>query len=108
VQVRRQNAGGGTYQVRLAVLRAGGTTTTSWYAISNAAHSVEIAWQSSTTASASLYTDGTLRQTLTGLNTSAYTLESVRLGPSAGLVGTASGTLYFDAFVSKRSSYVGP
>ena len=108
VQARRQSAGGGTYQVRLAVLRAGGTTTTNWYTISNAPHSIEIAWQSSTTASASLYTDGTLRQTLTGLNTSAYLLETVRLGPSAGLASGASGTLYFDAFVSKRSSYVGP
>lgn len=108
VQFRRQNAAGGTYQVRLAVLRAGGTSTTSWFNITNAPHAIEIAWQSAGAASARLYTDGTLRQTLTGLNTSAYLLESVRLGPSAGLVSGATGSMYFDAFVSTRNTIVGP
>ncbi len=108
VQFRRQNGGGGTYQVRLSVLRAGGTTNTNWFNISNAAHSIEIAWQSAGSASASLYTDGVLRQTLNNLNTSANLLDSVRLGPSAGLVNGASGTLYFDAFVSTRRTVIGP
>jgi len=102
VQARRQTAGGGTYQVRLAVLRAGGTTTTNWFTISNASHRIGVAWQSAASASASLVVDGATLQALTGLNTSAYQLDAVRLGPSAGLAGGASGTMYFDAFASTR------
>ena len=95
-------------QVRLLVQRSGGSSTSSWFTITNnAAHPIEIAWQSATSAPASLYTDGTLRQTLTALNTSAYRLETVRLGPSAGLVKTASGTMYFDAFASTRNTVIG-
>ena len=108
VQFRRLIAGGGTYQVRLGILRAGGTTFTVPFNITNAAHAIEIAWQSGTSVSASLYIDGALQQTLTGLNTSAFTLESVRLGPSAGLVAASTGTLYFDAFDSTRTTIIGP
>jgi len=90
------------------VLRSGGQTSTSWYTISNAAHAIEIDWQSAASASSRLYIDGVLKQTLSGLNTSAYLLDSVRLGPSAGLGGGSSGTEYFDSFVSNNSSYIGP
>ncbi|MHB8891132.1 MAG: multicopper oxidase domain-containing protein [Candidatus Limnocylindrales bacterium] len=102
VQVRRQNAGGGTYQVRLVVARAGGTTATSYYTITNASHYIGVAWQSAASASASLVTDGTVRRTLTNLNTSANLLDAVRLGPSAGLSNAATGTLHFDGFASTR------
>ena len=59
-------------------------------------------------ASFSLYVHGGLQQTLAGLNTSAYLLDTVQLGPSVGLTGAASGTLYFDAFVSRRYTVIGP
>ena len=109
VQYQRLTSGGGTYQVRLSVQRTGGATNTGWFTVTNnAAHYIEIAWQAGSSATASLYTDGVLRQALSGLNTSAYTIESVRLGPSAGLVAGASGTLFFDAFASTRNSYIGP
>jgi FtsP/CotA-like multicopper oxidase with cupredoxin domain len=107
VQMRRQNAGG-IYQVRLSVLRAGGTTNTNYFTISNAAHAIEVVWQSAGNASASLSIDGVVRQTLNGLNTNAYQLDSVRLGPSLGLLSSASGTMYFDAFASTRRSVIGP
>ncbi len=109
VQFRRQNTGGGTYQVRLSVQRAGGVTNTGWFNISNAWHSIEISWASGASTSASIYVDGILRQTLTGLNTSAFKVESVRLGPSVGALGaSASGVMYFDDFVSRRTQYIGP
>ena len=109
VQYRRTAAAGGTYQVRLSVLRAGGTTTSTWFTIANnTAHSIEIDWQSAASATARLYVDGVLRRTLSGLNTSAYLVDSAQLGPSLGLVGAASGTEYFDHFESRRYSYIGP
>ena len=107
-QVQYQRSGN-NYQVRSSVSRAGGTTTTSWFTIANnAAHSIEIAWQSGTSTSFQFYTDGTLRQTLSNLNTNAYLLDAVRLGPTAGLVSNASGSLYFDAFASTRNTVIGP
>jgi serine protease AprX len=106
VQFRRS---GSSYQVRGAVLRSGGTTYTNWFTVAdNAAHPIEIAWQSGTSASFQLYIDGALKQTLSALNTSAYVVDTVRLGPSAGLVNATSGNLYFDAFASTRATIIGP
>ena len=104
VQLRRSS---GSYQISSVVTRSGGTTSTSWYTISNAYHAIEIAWQSGSSASFTLYLDGVAKQTLTKLNTSTYTLKTIWLGPSAGLSGSP-GTEYFDNFVSKRTSYIGP
>jgi hypothetical protein len=103
IQLRRNS---GTYPIR-AVIRQAVPPTRSWYTISNAYHPIEIAWQSGSSASFSLYLDGSLKQTTANLNTSAYTLRSVRLGPSAGLSGSP-GSEYFDGFVSTRTTYIGP
>ena len=104
VQFRRSSS---SYQIRTTVTRSGGSTSTSWYTISNAYHAIEISWQAATSASFSLYIDGTLKKTLTKLNTSAYRVEAVYLGPSAGL-GSVQGAEYFDSFVAQRSAYIGP
>jgi hypothetical protein len=97
----------GAYQVSGVVTRSGGTTATGWYTISGSSFTaIEIAWQSGTSGSFSLYTGGTLRQTLTGLATNGLTLETVRLGPQGGL-SSVSGRLYFDSFASNRTSYIG-
>ena len=104
VQLRRS---GGNYQIRSVVSRSGGATSTSWYSITNAYHAIEIAWQTASSASFGLYIDGSAQQTLAALNTSAYTIKSVQLGPLAGLSGSP-GSEYFDSFVSTRTSYIGP
>ncbi len=109
VQFRRQNQGGGTWQIRASALSGGTFANTGWFTIADGApHSIEIAWASGASTSFGLYIDGTLVQTLTGLDTSANLLDAVRLGPSAGLTVDASGTLYFDAFVSTRYTVIGP
>jgi len=106
VQYNRTNQG--VYRVRAVVTRLGGTSTTPWVNITNGWTAIEISWQSAASAAFRLYTGGALRQTLTGLNTSAYKLETVWLGPSSGLSNSVSGTPYFDDFVSKRTLYIGP
>jgi len=109
VEYRRRSAGGGTYEVRLVVIRAGGVTPTNWYAINNNAwNAIEISWSSGAAASARLYVNAVLRQTLNALNTSAYKVGSVWLGPSGGLGTAVSGTMFFDDFRSKRNTYIGP
>jgi hypothetical protein len=89
------------YQVRGWVMQAGVQAFTPWAPISNAAHYLEVAWMSGTSAGFSLYVDEYLMSTLTG-NTSSQTLTQSLLGPSNGLSLTTAGTLYFDDFSSSR------
>lgn len=106
VSVQLQKSGT-SYQVRAVVARSNtATNTTGWYTI-NGATPVEIAWTKGTNASFTLYTGGTLRQTLTGLNTSTYSVNSARLGLSAGAVSGMSGSIFFDGFVSTRTAPIG-
>lgn len=111
VEYRRRNARGGSYQVRGVVLTAGGEQATAWVDINDASiNAIEIAWESGTNASFSLYVHDGLQETLTGLDTSAYSVNTINLGPSggAGLDGGASGSVYLDAFVSTRYTIIGP
>ncbi len=101
----RTSAGAG--QVRLGVRSGAALRFTAWYPILNTGwNSIEIAWRSGIGTTANLYLNGT-QYNLNGLNTNAFRLDSVRLGPSANL-GTLSGTLYFDDFVSTRTTVIGP
>jgi hypothetical protein len=108
IQYRGSNS---VRQVRLVVTRAGGTSTTAWINIlNNQFNRIEMEWSSGSSTTARLWVgsaaQGSPSATLTGLNTSAYTLESVRLGPQGTLPN--SGTVYFDSFVSTRNTYIGP
>lgn len=102
VQYRRPNPTSQP-QIRAQVMRAGGTTSTAWVTLTNAPHAVEVLWRSGASVPFVLYVDGVQRAIANNQNTSAYTLEGVRMGPSSGLAGTLSGTQYFDEFISKRS-----
>lgn len=97
----------GAYQIASTVAIGNGTSSTNWYAITNAYHFIEIAWQAGSSTSFTLYIDGASKQTLTKLNTNSYSVKTVWLGPSAGLSGSP-GTEYFDNFVAKRTNYIGP
>jgi subtilisin family serine protease len=111
LQLRKSS---GSYQLRVVALtNSGSTKSTGWYTITNAKHAIELAWQagstsSSTDGSASLWLDGTLKETIGALADGKYRLEEVRLGPSSGLTSGTSGSEYFDAFVSTRTGYIGP
>jgi hypothetical protein len=104
-QVQLLHPLGGAFQVRVTVARAGGTTSSRYYPITDAPHPVELAWTSSTSGQVSLYLDGGLRQTLV-LDTSAAQVDAVRFGPSA--VAGASGVVFLDAFASTRATVIGP
>jgi hypothetical protein len=107
VQYRRTVAGSTiTYQVR-ACLLACPPANVGWRTITNAAHAIEIGWQSGVNGALNFYVDGSLASTLGPTDTTAYTLETVRLGPQAITPGT-SGTEWYDAFVSTRTFLIGP
>jgi hypothetical protein len=106
VQYRRAST---ALQVRAGAAVAGSTTSyTSWATITNAPHALEVGWQASKTASLTLWVDGVSVASVAGLDTSALRIDTARLGPSAGLAASTSGTEYFDGFVSNRSTYIGP
>jgi hypothetical protein len=85
---------------------------TGFFAITDAPHAVEIAWTRSSTPDANdgrfqLWIDGALVSTLSGLDNHRSALDAVRMG-ALSVKGSASGTLLWDAFESRRLRYVGP
>ena len=97
-------------QVRL---NSGSYASTSWITINNASHAIEIFWKAASTNAgnngvASLWVDGGQQQTLGSLTNGGGRITQVRLGMPSGLTPGSSGTAYFDAFVSTRTSYIGP
>jgi hypothetical protein len=77
-------------------------------ALPDGRRTVEVGWQSGTSATLRLWLDGSVAATSAGLDTRGRALEAVRLGPSAGLSGSMSGELQFDRFVSSYGSTIGP
>jgi hypothetical protein len=106
VSTRRQ--ANGTYQVIATVSRSGGASSTQWVTIpGNAFTAIEISWQSAGAANFSMYVGGTQYAVAGTVNTSAFILDTVRLGPQGTMTGV-TGTMRFDSFVSTRNTVVGP
>jgi hypothetical protein len=85
---------------------------TGFFPITDGAHVVELHLVRSSGPDASdgqfeLWIDGTSMQAATGLDNSASGVDFVRLGALSVKDG-ASGTLSWDEFESRRSSYIGP
>ena len=103
----------GTYQVRgRALLDSGSSQNTNWFNITDASHFIEVDWSAATAAGANngyltLWLDAVQAQSLTSLDNDTRVIDRARLGPSTGLIST-TGTYYFDAFESRRQSYIGP
>jgi hypothetical protein len=97
----------GPAYIRAGVRRAGGTSYTRWTVLASGPRTVELSWASGRSSRLRLWIDGRAALTRSGLDTHAYRLESVRLGPSAGLVPGLRGTFSFDRFVSDRTTWIG-
>jgi FtsP/CotA-like multicopper oxidase with cupredoxin domain len=91
-------------EVRAWVRSGGVDTYTNWYHINTAAQQLAIEWTSGADASFSLSIDGAVQETLGALDTAAYDLYEVWLGPSGGLADGMAGSEYYDAFVSMRAA----
>jgi hypothetical protein len=105
IQFYRSSAG---YQVRARVYDSGlaNYVNTPYTTISNSVHAVEVDWGND--GHLTFWIDGVQQSSLTGINNSVYTMESVRLGESY-LAGTGiSGTYYIDAYESRKQTYIGP
>ncbi len=84
----------------------------SFVSITDGPHAVEFDWQKASAPGTSdgrfeLWIDGVSVLTLTGLDNDERAVDFVRMGALSVKAG-ASGTLYFDEFVSRRLAYIGP
>ncbi|MCC6454730.1 MAG: prolyl oligopeptidase family serine peptidase [Caldilineaceae bacterium] len=111
IQLRFYN---GRYQVRAGILNDGTTWRHSvWFALSDAPHSLELDWQAATAPGAN---DGSLtfwlndvqRSQLTGIDNDTRQVDRVRWGAIGGVDSGTRGTYFFDAFESRRATYIGP
>jgi RHS repeat-associated protein len=101
------------YQLTAQVRKDDNTwVVSSPYPISNAAHFIEIDWAAATAPGVNngfltLWIDNDLQQSLTGIDNDTKRMEQARLGAVSSIDATTSGTYYFDAFESRRQSYIG-
>jgi hypothetical protein len=111
VQFRFRN---GNYQLRAALRNDGSTwTNTSWLTISDAPGAIELDWQAATAAGVNnggltLWIGGVQQANLTGVDNDTRRIDRVRLGAVTGIGTGTRGTYYFDAFESRRQTYIGP
>jgi hypothetical protein len=104
----------GSYQVQ-AGLRDDSSfwTNAAWFTIGDAPHWIEFDWRAATTQGANdggltFWIDGQQRANLANVNNDTRRIDRVRLGPVAGIDSGTRGTYYFDAFESRRQTYIGP
>ena len=104
----------GVYQVRGRLINDGSTwTDTSWFPISDISHVIELDWRASTAAGANdggltLWIDGLQQGSLTAVDNDSRRIDRVRLGAVAGIDSGTRGVYFFDAFESRRQTFIGP
>ena len=103
----------GNYQLRASIRNdSSGWTNSSWFSISDASHFIEIDWRGSTASGANngsltFWIDGIQRANLTGVDNDTRRIDRVQLGAVSGIDSGTRGTYYFDAFESRRQTYIG-
>jgi hypothetical protein len=104
----------GVYTLRAGIRKDNGTwTNTSLYTIADARHYLEIDWRAATQPGANnggltFWIDGVLKANLTGIDNDTRQVDRVRLGAMGGIDTGTRGVLYFDDFISRRQTYIGP
>jgi len=82
-------------------------------AIGDGPHSIELDWRAATAVGANnggltLWIDGVQQADLTGVDNDTLQIDRVRLGAVTGIDTGTRGTYYFDAFESRRQTFIGP
>lgn len=104
----------GVYQMRARILNDSGVwQSTPYITISDAAHAFEVEWAAASVAGANdgyltFWIDGVQQGSLVGIDDDTYRMERVRLGLTFISATGTSGTYFFDAFESRRQTYIGP
>ena len=104
----------GSYQLRAAARSdSNGWTNSAWTNISDAPHAIELDWHAASIAggtdgSLAFWIDGVQVASMAGIANGTRRIETVQLGAVAEIDSGTRGTYYFDAFESRRASYIGP
>jgi hypothetical protein len=100
----------GAYQVRGRLINDASTwVNTNWFTISDAPHFIELDWRTAANnGGLTLWIDNVQQANLTGVDNDTRRIDRVRLGAVAGVDAGTIGTYYFDAFESRRQSFIGP
>ena len=102
------------YEVRALVMNDAKTMlSTNWFPLSDAPHALELDWRAASAAGANnggltFWIDGTQQADLTGIDNDTRRVDQVRLGAVSGIDNGTRGIYYFDAFESRRLTYIGP
>ena len=113
IQIRKVT-GAQPYQVQVGIRRDNNTWVYSaWFGMTDAPHGIEIDWRAASAPGSNdgrltLWIDGSQKADLTGIDNDQQRVDRVRLGAVDGLDPGTRGTYCFDAFVSRRQSYIGP
>ena len=103
-----------SYQLRATLRNDGnGWASSSWVNISDMPHIVEFDWNAATAAGANngsmtLWIDGAQVASLTNIGNSTRRIETIQIGAVADIDVGTRGTFFFDAFESRRLTYIGP
>ncbi|MCB1036483.1 MAG: hypothetical protein KDD47_21835, partial [Acidobacteria bacterium] len=101
----------GLYRLRLYSWEDDGSSSFlpdgTWVPMTDTPHSIRFSWRASflgggSNGRAELWVDGVSQGELTGLANSAVRIDSCRLGATAGVDPTTSGTLFLDDYRSFR------
>ena len=109
IEFRRTTA----YMVRIWAINDATTwSTSSWYTISDAPHSLEIDWRAATApgannGSVAFWIDGQPQTSVTGVDNDTRRIDRVRLGAISAIDTGTRGTHYFDDFASRRTTFIG-
>jgi hypothetical protein len=104
----------GLYRARLRVLNDSGVwQSTGYTTISDAPHLIELDWLAASAAGANngqvaFWVDGVQQGLISGIDNDSHRVDSVRFGTVYLGSATMSGTIYFDAYESRRQTYIGP
>lgn len=106
IELRRA---GGHYQVRAGLSGDDGAwANTAWFGLSDAPHALELEWHAAVDGGLTLWIDGLARAALAGVDNSARRVDRARLGAVSGVDAGTHGRYFFDAFESRRFTYIGP
>lgn len=108
IQYQHESAASDMYQIRAwAKVDDGSEAYTAWVPVKVGAQNIQLDWTSNKMSVLFLSVDNQVVATLAA-DTHEYTLDTVRLGPSRGVDSmapeAASGTMYFDEFISFGST----
>lgn len=101
-----RNSSGG--QLRAWVLSGGQRSYTGWSSLTDGVQKVELVWEASGNANVYLMVNGVSVSAIRGIDTSAYRLETVKLGAREAYSTSLFGSLFFDNFESYRQLPAAP